>query len=173
VRRWLLPLLLAALATFGLAGPAAAHNVLETSQPAEGAKLATGPKTIVLHFDQEVQQGPNKITVIGPDGKQWQANKGDATVTGSDMRNNVRPLGPAGRYTIGYHVISADGHPLNGSRTFTLTKAGNGTPNPNAAAVSTSDSSGSGEVPVWVWIGGAVVLLGVGLVVALRAGRES
>lgn len=170
MRRWLLPLLLTGLALVGLAGPAAAHNVLESSEPAEGAKLATGPKSVVLHFDQEVQQGPNKVTVVGPDGKQWQANDGTATVDGPDVRNTVRPLGPTGRYTIGYHIISADGHPLNGSRSFTLTKAGHGTPNPNVAAVPAQSGDGGG-VPIWVWIGGAVVLLGVGLVVALRAGR--
>jgi hypothetical protein len=28
-------------------------------------------------------------------------------------------------------------------------------------------------VPIWVWIAGAVVLLGVGLTVALRTGKES
>lgn len=171
VRHWLLPLLLAGMAVFGLAGPAAAHNVLESSEPVDGAKLSTGPRSVLLHFDQDVQQGPNKVTVTGPDGSQWQANSDDATVDGPDVRNTLRPLGPAGRYTVGYRVISSDGHPLEGSVSFTLTTAGQGTPNPDAAAV--SSDRGDGGIPVWVWIGGAALLLGVGLVVALRAGRES
>ncbi|MDI5980810.1 copper resistance protein CopC, partial [Amycolatopsis magusensis] len=32
--------------------------------------------------------------------------------------------------------------------------------------------SDSGGVPLWVWIAGAVVLLALGLVFALRAGKE-
>jgi hypothetical protein len=89
----------------------------------------------------------------------------------------LRPLGPAGVYTIGYRVLSADGHPVIGEVTFTLTKAGTGTPASVSAAKATgsgqsSAAGDSGGVPIWVWIAGAVVLLGIGLTVALRTGKE-
>lgn len=171
MRRLLLPLLLAGLVVFWLAGTASAHNVFIGSTPSNGSTVATGPRTVTLRFNQPVQQGPNTVTVTGPDKKEWQANDGEATVDGNNVRNAVRPLGPAGRYTIGYHIISADGHPLTGSVEFTLDKAGHGTPNPDVSAKAAS--SGGGQVPVWVWIVGAALLLGIGFIVALRTSRGS
>jgi hypothetical protein len=76
-------------------------------------------------------------------------------------------------------VLSADGHPVTGELTFTLTAAGTGTPATVDAAKSPGSSSsaapqsGSTGVPIWVWIAGAVVLLAIGLTVALRAGGKA
>jgi hypothetical protein len=85
----------------------------------------------------------------------------------------VRELGPRGVYTIGYRVVSADGHPVSGKVTFTLTKAGNGTPaaNNEDAQAAPLESEDSG-LPIWVWLVGAAVLLGAGLFVALRIGGK-
>jgi hypothetical protein len=91
-------------------------------------------------------------------------------VDGNSVSTQVAPLGPAGVYTASYRIISADGHPVTGEITFTLTAAGNGTPITPAAAPTTG---GGGGVPIWVWIVGAAVLLGVGLVFALRSGRKA
>jgi hypothetical protein len=82
----------------------------------------------------------------------------------------VRELGPAGVYTIAYRIISADGHPVSGTLTFTLTTAGDGTPAAPPADSAAGDDSGG--VPIWVWIGGAVVVLGIGLFFALRIGGK-
>lgn len=174
MRRWLAAALLAVLGLLALPGTAAAHNVLESSDPADGSTMDGAPRAVTLRFNDDVQQGPNTITVTGPDGKQWQSNKGDAEIDGDTASNALRELGPAGKYTIGYRIISADGHPLNGKLTFTLAKQGNGTPNPAAAVQQSAPAQQQGGgVPVWVWIGGAVVLLGVGTTIALRAGRQS
>ena len=77
-------------------------------------------------------------------------------------------------------MLSADGHPVTGELTFTLTAAGTGTPATVDAAKSpggtssqaTSQTSASTGVPIWVWIAGAVVLLAIGLTVALRSGAR-
>ncbi len=160
--------LLAGFAVLGIATPASAHNVLVGSQPTNGAQLAVGPTRVELDFNAPVQNGPNEITVIGPDGKHWERTD-KAAVDGNSVSTTVAPLGPVGVYTIGYRIISADGHPVQGEVRFTLTQAGTGTP-VAAASASTSGSTGSGGggVPIWVWIGGAVVLLGAGLFIALR-----
>jgi methionine-rich copper-binding protein CopC len=161
-----------------MATPALAHNVLISTDPAKGAELTTGPTKVTLTFDQYVQTGGanedvNQIAVTGPGGKgQWA--QGPVTVSNNLVSSPVLPLGPAGVYTIGYRILSADGHAVTGESTFTLTKAGTGTPAAATAAANGSGQSGdSGGVPIWVWIAGAVVLLGVGLTVALRTGRES
>lgn len=170
MRRLVVSALLAGLAVLGLSTPAFAHNVLVGSQPATGASLTTGPTQVRLDFNAPVQTGPNVITVLGPDGTHWERTE-NATVTGNSVSTPVAPLGPAGTYTVGYRIISADGHPVSGEVRFTLAKAGTGKPVTPAAAGGTSDGGGSGGgIPVWVWIIGAVVVLGAGLFLALRSG---
>jgi copper resistance protein C len=173
MKRLLAVLALAGLGLFALAAPASAHNSLISSSPAENASMAAGPQTIVLTFDQPVQdgQGLNSIAITGPDGKEWQG--GPATVDSNVVTAPVRELGPRGVYTIGYRVVSADGHPVSGKVAFTLTKAGNGTPaaNNEDAQAAPLESEDSG-LPIWVWLVGAAVLLGAGLFVALRIGGK-
>ena len=169
-------LALAGLGLFALAAPASAHNSLTGSNPADKAVLDAGPAEIVLTFDQPVQEGDglNSIAVTGPDGEQWQG--GAATVASNVVTAPVRELGPSGTYTIGYRIVSADGHPVSGKVTFTLTKAGNGTPaaaSADSGSVPGTESGGSDSgLPIWVWLVGAGVLLGAGLFVALRIGGK-
>jgi methionine-rich copper-binding protein CopC len=162
---------------FALAAPASAHNSLTSSNPADDAAVDAGPAEIVLTFDQPVQESEklNTVAVTGPDGEQWQG--GPANVDSNVVSVPVRELGPEGDYTIGYRIVSADGHPVSGELTFTLTTAGGGTPAVEGSAgwidLNTGSGGRSGDdggLPVWVWLAGAVVLLGAGLFVALRIG---
>ena len=164
--------LLALTAVLGLATPALAHNTLIGSDPAEGAKLSAGPARVTLTFDQPVQNDFNTITVTARDGTHWEG--GPAAVQGNAVSAPVRPLGPAGEYTIGYRILSADGHPVSGAVRFTLTTPGTGTPAsvaPSGAAQPGAGGEGGG-MPVWPWIVGAVVVLAAGVVIALRFGRS-
>jgi methionine-rich copper-binding protein CopC len=172
MRKALLTLALTAVAMLGMATPALAHNVLISTDPGKGASLDTGPSKITLTFDAPVQGGDiNQVSVLGPNNTQWA--EGTAEINSNVVTAAVRPLGPAGTYTVGYRILSADGHPVEGEYTFTLTKPGNGTPATASAATGAAvQSGGSGGVPIWVWIVGAVVLLAIGLTVALRMGRE-
>jgi methionine-rich copper-binding protein CopC len=176
MRRLLAVLALAGLGLFALAAPASAHNSLISSNPGNDASMDAGPQTVVLTFDQPVQegQGLNSVAVTGPDGKEWQG--GPATVDSNVVSAPVRELGPTGVYTIGYRVVSADGHPVSGKVTFTLTKAGNGTPAPASAnedaAANVGTNGADSGLPIWVWLVGAGVLLGAGLFVALRIGGK-
>ena len=173
IARWLAAVALSGIALLGLATPALAHNTLVGSDPADGASLASGPGTVTLTFDQPVQEGFNTVTVLGPNGDHWE--NGAATVRGNVVSAQVRPLGPAGTYTVGYRILSADGHPVYGSVKFTLTAAGTGTPAPPSSAAASAPSGGGdqgGGTPIWPWLVGAAVLLGVGVVFALRAGNS-
>jgi methionine-rich copper-binding protein CopC len=171
VRRLLLPIALAGVATLGLATPAFAHDVLTDSTPADGASVAVGPSEVTLTFNAPVQFGDNRLTVTGPDGQHWE--KTDiATVDGNSVSTSVAPLGPAGEYDVGYRIISADGHPVSGEVTFTLTKAGTGRPPAQtAAADGPRAASAPAGPPVWPWALGAVVLLALGLFFGLRTAR--
>lgn len=159
----------------GASRVADAHDVLVSSTPGKGATIASGPSRVDLVFNEPVDPGLNEITVTGPDGSsRW--DTGATAVTGETVSVGLRPLGPAGVYTIGFHIVSADGHPVSDSFTFTLTAAGSGTPAaadsaaPASNAASTT-SSADGTVPVWIWIAGAVVLLAAGALVARRIAR--
>lgn len=171
-------LALAGVGLLGLATPAFAHNSLTSSNPANAASVDVGPQTVELTFDQPVQEGDglNSVAVTGPDGSHWEA--GPAKVDSNVVSAPVRELGPKGTYTIGYRIVSADGHPVSGELTFTLTKAGNGTPAkdlPSGTRAGTSAATGEsddGGIPIWVWLVGAAVLLGAGLVFALNIGGK-
>lgn len=160
------------------AAPAWAHSQLDASNPANGASVATSPAAVSLTFNEDVQAGFTVITLIGPDGKDY--HRGDVTETDQTVTVDALPLGPAGVYQIGYRVVSADGHPVSGKTTFTLTTAGPGSPEAQAPvataapnAVPNAAPAENGGTPVWPWIVGAVVLVAGGVVLALRLGRVS
>lgn len=165
MRRLVVAGLLAGVAVATLATPASAHDVLVGSDPGAGSSISVSPTEVRFDFDAPVQFGDDTIVVLGPNGTHWERTR-NATVTGDSVSTPIAPLGPAGVYTASYHVISADGHPVTGDITFTLTKAGNGTPVPQSATSTSSD--GGGGVPVWVWLVLAVVVLGAALFFALR-----
>ncbi|WP_396122919.1 copper resistance protein CopC [Actinokineospora sp. UTMC 2448] len=174
VRRVLAVALVVLFGLIGSAGTAFAHNQLVSSNPADKASVETGPATVELTFDQAVQGSKdlNTVVIVGPGDTQWQG--GEPTVSDNKVTVPVRELGPAGEYRVGYQILSADGHPVRGEIRFTLTKAGNGTPaEVTTPAPDTTTPESGGGVPVWVWIVGAVVLLGVGVVTAMRLGGGS
>ncbi|MDJ0113747.1 copper resistance protein CopC, partial [Rhodococcus erythropolis] len=109
------------------------------------------------------------LTVTGPDGNLW--TKSDPSVEGPTVSADLGDLGPTGVYTIAYRVTSADGHPVNGTLTFTLTEAGSGTP--GAAAASSTGESESGSMPVWIFIVAGVVVFGGALFFVLRKPKSS
>jgi copper resistance protein C len=171
--------LLCGLALLLGAGQALAHTRLIGSDPADGARLASAPGRISLTFNENMQAEFTTVTVVGPDGAMW--STGPVGVDGPTVGIDLRPLGPAGAYQVGYRVVSDDGHPVTGAITFTLTAPGPGaevSPPPVAsaapppvAAVTAAPADPGGGPPVWPWIVGAVLLVGGGVVAALRLGR--
>lgn len=172
MRRVLAVVLLAGLALFVGAGPAAAHNVLIGSDPLDGANVPTSPSGVSLRFNLPVRAGFNVIVVVGPDGLAYQ--DGETRVDGSTVSVGLRPLGPAGPYEVRYRVLSDDGHPISAAVGFTLTSAGTGTGvalPADGANVAEAPAGGSGGAPLWPWIVAVVVLVAGGVVVALRLSR--
>lgn len=173
--------LLCGLALLLGAGVASAHTRLLSSDPADGTSLDAAPSSVSLEFNETMQADFSTITVIGPDGTAYQS--GAVAADGAVVSTEVAALGPAGRYEIGYRVISEDGHPVTGSVAFTLTAAGPAaaTANPAAPAAAAANPAPAaataplpaqdGGMPVWPWIVGAVVLVGGGVGAALRLGR--
>lgn len=104
-------------AGFALAGaaPASAHAGLESSNPTANASLEAAPQRIVLTFTEQIAK-PAYIAVTGPSGTVVSEM---ATVEGPVVSAPLTDEGP-GRYKVAYRVVSADGHPISASYTFTV-----------------------------------------------------
>jgi copper resistance protein C len=162
--------------------PAFAHTRLEGSTPSDGSSIETAPDTVSLRFNEDVQAEFATLTVVGPDGTEYQT--GPISASDGQVSTAVSPLGPAGIYQVGYRVVSDDGHPVQGKVSFTLTKPGpaaavpaagpTAAPAPAAAPVAPQASSQQGgSAPIWPWLVGAVVVVAAGAVAALRLGRRT
>lgn len=167
-------------ALVGLVGatPASAHNVLVSSDPADGATLDTAPDQVSFTFDQPIQNFDPALKVFGPGGNEF--TTAAPTVEGTTISAPLA-AGPAGDYRAAFRIVSADGHPVTGEITFTLTDAaaGTATGTPTSAAggeaATTTDGSGSqGGLGVWLWVivGVAAVLVVLAIVIALRKPRD-
>lgn len=156
-------LLLAALtlAATLTAQVASAHAVRVSAEPADGAVLTAGPDRVSATFNERLQTNFAVMTVVGPDANLW--SSGDPTVQGAVVSVGLRPLGPAGSYTVNYRVTSADGHVVSGSWSFRLTVSGTGTPGPSAASPVTGE-----DLPVWPFVVVTVVVVGAAALWAVR-----
>lgn len=171
------------------AAPAFAHTRLESSNPADGSRIAGSLDSVSLQFNEDIQADFATLNVVGPDGTQYQM--GVVSAAGGQISTAVSPLGPTGEYHIAYRVVSDDGHPITGRVAFTLTAPGPGgalptpsavlpsaaepapVPAPVTAAVDPQAADQQSEgAPIWPWLVGAVVLVGAGATVALRLGRQ-
>ena len=111
---------------------AAAHTALVGSDPANDAQVSTPLSAVVLTFSEDINPAFATVVVHGADGRNWVT--GTARVDGPRLTADVGPAPlPNGKYTVGYRVVSADGHPVSGSYSFTVA----GTPDqPTPAATS-------------------------------------
>ena len=91
-----------------------AHTGLSSSNPADGSTLTSPVPAVDLTFTGQVLL--REVTVTGPAGTS--AVAGAASASGAVVTQPVTLTG-AGTYTVGYAVTSSDGHPLDGSVTFT------------------------------------------------------
>ncbi|MGW4369725.1 copper resistance CopC family protein [Nocardia takedensis] len=131
-----------------LGGPASAHSEMDTAEPAPSAVLDTAPTTVTLTFNQRIEQAFATVSVLGgPSGEQWA--EGAATVDGNQVRTALRAGLPAGQFTVGYRVVSADGHPITGSYGFTVTvgstASANGSPETSAQAPTPATGAAGGD----------------------------
>ncbi|MGC4746741.1 copper resistance CopC family protein [Micromonospora sp. DT201] len=165
----------ALLALLVPAGPAWAHNTLRSSSPARDATLASAPTEVSLVFRQQLD--PAFATVVLTDTAKRRIPTGDPVVVGAKSTITVTGTLPNGTYTVGYRVVSLDGHPLQGSYPFSVA-------DPTASAAPTSDAGRSpaaarearrGPGP-GVLVAGAVVavltVLAAGLLLRRRLARR-
>ena len=131
-RTVLLALLLGLAAMVIPAAPASAHAYLESSDPAPDARLSAAPDKVSLVFDEGIQAQFTKVTLAVGSGA-------PATLATDIAKQNVVvpvPAGIAGRqaqgstepWTITYRTVAADGHPVEGTLSFSVTATSAGAP---------------------------------------------
>lgn len=120
-RRRVVTLVAALLVAWGLllAGPAAAHDQLVGSDPADGAVLDQAPPAVVLTFNADQLPVGAAIVVRDPDGTD-QAD-GAPVVDGRTVTQALQDGSPAGVHTVQWRSVSGDGHPIEGTFTFEVT----------------------------------------------------
>lgn len=161
---------------------APAHSALVSAVPADQAVLASGPTELVLTFNEEINPRFAQLA-LSRSGDVVALNP--ATATGTVLRATLADPGP-GTYRIAYRVVSADGHPISGETSFTVTgptRTPTSTGATSTAATSTTSASsnpsaGSGAATTdsmtsatpttgsqrqdgmtWLYIGGALLAL--------------
>lgn len=153
------------------APPAAAHDALVLSDPAEAGTVTALPSRATLTFSGEVAE-VLALEIEGPDGS---VVNGTPSFTGTEVRQNLWS-GPDGDYVLTYEILSEDGHEVGGEVRFEQGPAavegvapsadGHGLGAPRTGAPSGNDWGGV-VVPV------ALVVLagGVAIVLARRVRR--
>ncbi|MBV9161673.1 MAG: FixH family protein [Pseudonocardiales bacterium] len=106
-------------------GSASAHAVLISTDPGQGAVVATMPATVSLTFGEPVLVATDGVRVFGPDGTEVDdghaAHLGRSSTVGVSLRNShSQPRARQGTYTVSWRVISADSHPVAGAFTFSV-----------------------------------------------------
>ena len=101
-----------------LAGPAAAHAGLVSTEPGESARLETAPTEVTLTFNEGVSLGAGYARVLTADGERVDTD--DASVDDGVVTVPLRPDLAEGGYLVTYRIVSADSHPIQGAFSFVV-----------------------------------------------------
>ena len=157
-------LLLGCLVLLAGASPASAHAQLTGTDPTDGALLQDAPSQVTLSFNEPVRLTSQEITVYDAEGQPVAT-----TARTSDSDVVVELEDPAamarGTYVVGWFVVSADGHPISGSLTFSVGERSDDVADPPAAATSSRTvTTVQGVVAGTMYVG---LLVAAGLAVFL------
>lgn len=182
----LLALLLAGSVVLLSARPAAAHDALISSDPANGTTVEVLPAALTLSFSAALLSDEGSTVVQVTDAAGTELSSGSPEVNQNVV---TQPLdGTAtGNITVLWRVVSSDGHPVSGELAFTV--AGSASPEPSSTPTASASESAvpspeatPSETPLvtttvdddaasplpWI-IGAVIVLLVLAAVIALLA----
>jgi len=183
IRGWIVGVV-AVLAILVGMSPAGAHAELESSDPKDGATLSSAPAAISFVFGEEILPEGNAVTLtdVAADSR---LEVGPVEVEGDTVSVAWPSASPEGEFRAAYRVVSADGHPIDGTITFTVEQAVGDTEatptavsaspataessspaasaSPSAVSASPSPAEGDADAGLLAWV------LGVGVVVLVGA----
>lgn len=124
------------------AAPASAHAALVRITPAANGQLSSAPANVVLDFNEPISTKFATVVVTSAAGVS--VAQGKPTVLGSKVTQALSPSLASGGHRVAYRVTSADGHPVSGQSTFTLTLAPGNSP---TTTPGTASGTASATVP--------------------------
>ncbi len=151
--------LLSGLALLGLAAPAAAHASLISTTPRPDQVLAAAPKTVSLTFSDAIDLKTALVQVLEPSGAPLAVGDPVHVAAKPNTLEVTLPVELAqGTRTVLYRVVSADGHPLQGSFRFSVGVA-------TASATPDALVSDGGALGLYLGIARWVAFVGLALAV--------
>ena len=96
-----------------------AHAILEKAIPAPNSQVKEPPKEIVLTFNERMEEEFYSIKVFNADGDIVTDSETQLSIDQKQL-TQVLPSLSDGTYMVSYRVLSADGHPIEGSYIFTI-----------------------------------------------------
>ncbi|MDG4787773.1 copper resistance protein CopC [Micromonospora sp. WMMD1102] len=182
-------LLVGALVVVLPAGPASAHTELSRTSPAAKSTVSKSLTAVTLTFSGLIKKPGTTVVVTGPDKVSY--SDADAQVLDKTITQKVRPL-PVGAITVAWRTVSADGHTIKGTFTFTnrfapptptaeptptvgVTPTADPTTPPAASPAAAAGTGDDGSSPAlwWAVILGAVLAVAVGAALLLRRRRPT
>ena len=98
-----------------------AHARLSSSNPTKNQIVRTLPSLVWLEFDGDLlsfgDRQIHKITVTNS--RKKRVDIGGPIVGGARISTKLKVGLPSGKYFVSYRVVSEDGHPVEGSYSFT------------------------------------------------------
>lgn len=169
---WLLLLPLAAVLLLGAAAPASAHATLIGTDPAEGAVLDAAPERVTFTFNESVIGVPAGITVFDATGEEVASS---ATVRDARLLVDLDEEVGEGTFVVVWRLVSADGHPIGGSLSFSVGAPSDVVDVPTTSADATTTAPLQLSVVRWLGYVGLLVAAGVAVfaVLFLPGGRDA
>jgi methionine-rich copper-binding protein CopC len=163
-----------------LARPALAHVQLLKSDPADGARLDAVPTEVHLTFSNRIEADKATVSLtIGTGAATKMDVAADGKVLTAEVPAEAASTDPSDPWKVEYRIVSADGHPIKGSITFTVATVASAeptpeptptsattSPSPSASPVADQDTGGSSKGGS----GGRLALIGVVVVALVGAG---
>ncbi|HEU5140867.1 MAG TPA: copper resistance protein CopC [Bacillales bacterium] len=109
------------IVSLALPQTASAHASLVKANPSQGSHLTHSPEEIALTFNERIGSDLYKLNVFNHTGEQVTDQKAELGQKHRKLMLQLPNL-EDGVYTVTFKVISADGHPISSSYTFTIGK---------------------------------------------------
>lgn len=149
-RSFVAPRLALVIATIGLlalfmAAPAVGHTQLTGSNPPSGSELRRAPEQVLLEFNEPISPTFARITLSrGSDEAENLVPRVDDRVVTAAVPAAPPSVGEGNtEWQVNYRVVSADGHPVAGTISFTAPGLPVEQTPPEQKATSTSSAEGS------------------------------
>jgi copper transport protein len=144
-----------------VAPDASAHATVVSTSPGDGQVVATAPSVVSVRFDEPVQMQFGALRVFSPSGARVDVGSPThPTGQSNTVEVALTPKLSRGTYTVAWHVISADSHPVSGAFTFSV-----GASSTTSVSQDTLSAAGSKTVGVLYGIARGVAFGGFALVV--------